>query len=381
MDRDLVHPKRFSMKFLLFALLLVHGLIHTIGVTKAWNPGQIRQATLLLSRPGGSVVGALWLTVLLIFLFTAMAVLLNKDWWWAPATIGILVSQILIIQQWKDAKWGTIANIIIAIVAFSSFVTWRFQNTSEKEAMTILSKSKRPGVIINNGMLTRLPMPVQRWIRQSGVLGKEQIHTVRLRQQGQIRNDRNQEKWVKMSAVQYFNADDPAFVWTVTMDLMPGLPVLGRDYFKSGMGNMKIVIPGIKTISDESGQRIDEGTLQRFLAEICWFPSAALNSYITWTPIDDYSAKATMKYGPTTGSVIFHFTDAGDIKMIEALRYMGGGPNAKKELWQIESDTYGVFNGVRIPISSVATWKLKDEDFTWLKLNITAIDYNTPSLY
>ena len=61
MDRDLVHPKRFSMKFLLFALLLVHGLIHTIGVTKAWNPGQIRQATLLLSRPGGSVVGALWL--------------------------------------------------------------------------------------------------------------------------------------------------------------------------------------------------------------------------------------------------------------------------------------------------------------------------------
>ena len=276
---------------------------------------------------------------------------------------------------------GTIANIIIAIAAFSCLVTWRFQNISEKEAISILSESKKTGVIINSGMLTRLPMPVQRWIRQSGVLGKEQIHTVRLRQQGQIRNDRNNEKWVSMSAVQYFNVDDPAFIWSVKMDLMPGLPVLGRDYFKSGMGRMKVVIPGIKTISDESGQKIDEGTLQRFLAEISWFPSAALNSYITWAPIDDYSAKATMKYGPTTGSAVFHFTDAGDIRKIEAERYMGGGPNGTKELWQIESDTYGVFNGVRIPISSVATWKLKDGDFTWLKLNITAIDYNTASLY
>ncbi len=69
------------------------------------------------------------------------------------------------------------------------------------------------------------------------------------------------------------------------MNMPPFIKITGRDKFVDG-----------------KGEKMDEGTLQRFLAEIVWFPSAALSQYITWEAIDSLSAKATMNYKGTNGS-------------------------------------------------------------------------------
>ena len=46
----------------------------------------------------------------------------------------------------------------------------------------------------------------------------------------------------------------------------------------------------------ESGEKMDEATLQRYLGEMVWFPSALLNPYVSWEVIDPLSAKATVTY-------------------------------------------------------------------------------------
>jgi len=52
----------------------------------------------------------------------------------------------------------------------------------------------------------------------------------------------------------------------------------------------------IITIADATGDEIDQGTLVRYLNEMMWFPTAYLNDYIQWEPIDSGSAKATISW-------------------------------------------------------------------------------------
>ncbi|TVQ85923.1 MAG: hypothetical protein EA393_13025 [Bacteroidetes bacterium] len=48
------------------------------------------------------------------------------------------------------------------------------------------------------------------------------------------------------------------------------------------------------SLGKESGAKMDEATLQRYLGEMVWFPSALLNPYVSREVIDPLSAKATM---------------------------------------------------------------------------------------
>ena len=44
----------------------------------------------------------------------------------------------------------------------------------------------------------------------------------------------------------------------------------------------------------------------------------------------------------------------------------------------MENKGWNIMNGMRIPYKSEITWKLKTGDCTWLKLEVTDIEYNKP---
>jgi hypothetical protein len=88
-----------------------------------------------------------------------------------------------------------------------------------------------------------------------------------------------------------------------------------------------------------------------------------------------------MTYGGVSGSVVFLFSKEGDLTGCNADRYMGGGNEATLEKWEVRSTRFDVVNGIRIPVQSEVTWKLKPNDFTWYRLEITEIGYDQPFLY
>lgn len=102
-------------RFIIAFILLVHGLIHLLGFAKAFQFGNITQLTKEISKP----LGLVWLLVALLFLTSAILLLLNKNSWWMICTPALLLSQILIFMFWTDAKFGSIANLIILISLFS----------------------------------------------------------------------------------------------------------------------------------------------------------------------------------------------------------------------------------------------------------------------
>ena len=97
------------LKYFFAFIMLIHGLIHFMGFAKAYNYGNITQLTKYISKP----VGLLWLITAILFIVAVLLFLLKKESWPYIAIIAAVVSQILIITVWKDAKFGTIVNIII----------------------------------------------------------------------------------------------------------------------------------------------------------------------------------------------------------------------------------------------------------------------------
>ncbi len=224
-------------------------------------------------------------------------------------------------------------------------------------------------------------MIVQIWVENSGVIGKPKVSTVRLKQKGEMKI-KPENSWMPFIAEQYFNISRPSFIWITKVKALPFIYMDGRDKFNGGQGDMLIRLLYLFPVVDvANNNKINLGSMQRYLAEMCWFPSAALENYITWEPVGSNSAKATMTLAQTKVFGIFTFSKEGDFKSFETQRYFGAESNSKEETWFIETIDYKHFDGVKIPNKCRVTWKLTAGDFNWLNLEITKLEFNRNSLW
>lgn len=352
-------------------LLLIHGFIHLIGFAKAFG----WTASGRLAQPVSAPWGILWLTGGLLMFGTAIFYMMESRVWWSVALAGVLLSQILVIVFWSGAKYGTIINLLILVVALPAAGDWSFEQKVNEEVRMILSRVPDGQEFITEQMLEELPYPVERWLKKSGVAGKKKIQRIRLVQEGVMKTDPGQISWSEARAEQYFTTDSPAFVWKADLQMKPLLRIAGRDMFYQGEGEMLIKAFSLVNVVHARGNKIDQAALQRYLGEIVWFPTAALNSYIQWQAIDSTSAQAIMRYKGTSGSAVFHFDDDGDFTRFSTRRYRSGDNNNQLREWIVTVTRRKEMNGIMIPVQLEATWKLDSGDFTWYRFEVTEIEY------
>lgn len=360
-----------TMRFLFAFILLVHGLIHLLGFLKAFQLADISQLTQPVSRASG----VFWLLAALLFVVSAALFLFHKDVWWMFAAPAVVISQILVFMQWHDAKFGTIANIIALSVIVIAFGDWKFKSLINSELKSFLAIKKEEKVLVSKENTSSLPPVVQQWLERSNMIGKPMIRTVHLQQTGSMRTT-PEGKWMPVTAEQYFNANQPGFIWIADVQAAPMIHLAGRDRYQDGKGHMLIKLLSLFPVADAKGMETDQGSMLRYLAEIIWFPSAALSQYITWEEIDAHSAKATMTYGGMTASGIFRFTNDGDMQSFDADRYYDRKGGATLEKWHIENTKFEERSDIRMPVASEVSWKLKTGDFTWYKLEIEDVSYD-----
>jgi hypothetical protein len=360
------------MKILLLIIVLIHGAIHTMGFLKGFGIAEINELKTYISKP----VGLFWLITTVLFLTTFLLIMLGKEWWWMVAVPAVIASQILIILSWQDAKYGTIFNVIIFIASFLAYGTWSFNTIVRNEIPAFLPVEKTGKQIIKEEMLSDLPFPVQRWLRRSGIIGKELISNVYLNQKGEMRT-KPDGSWMPFSAEQYFTLYKPGFLWLADVEAAPFITIAGKDKYEDGKGHMLIKLLSLIPVADAKGETIDQGSMLRYLGESTWFPSFALSKYIKWEEIDSLNAKVFMSYGNISASALFHFTEEGDILSFEAERYYQREETSTLEKWlvTVDGNSFKEFQGIRVPFKYNITWKLETGDFHWLKLEVTDIKY------
>lgn len=369
-----------------FAFLLVaHGSIHLLGFVKEFGFAEIPELTgrtlLPLSRGAARIIGLLWFVAAVLFIGASLGVLVHAGWWWRVAGLAVLLSQALIIVAWPDAKAGTIPNAVIVCAFLIAFGQWSFTRQIEGEVKELLSSASSPhGTVVTEADLIPLPPIVQRWLLASGVVGRERASTVRLKQLGLLRTSADQA-WMPATATQYFTVAEPAFIWTVDVTMAGMLPLAGRDRYVVGHGNMLIKALSLVPVVNAADDKIDQGSLLRYLGEIVWFPSAALAPYITWAPVDSTTARATLTHGGHSVSGDFRFDQDGRFLSMSARRFMGSGNEATMEDWFIPAREWKEFDGVMVPSRGDVIWKLATGDFNYYSWEITTVEVNVPEAF
>lgn len=124
--------------FLIF--VLVHALLHLFGFVKAFDLSVVNKISQPISKP----LGLIWSLVFLCFILVEIPHLLKNNFWWFFGVTAVVLSQIRIIYFLKDAKFGTVANIIVLLAALPAYGNFVFDNSIKKEQKEIITQASPP---------------------------------------------------------------------------------------------------------------------------------------------------------------------------------------------------------------------------------------------
>ncbi len=255
----------------------------------------------------------------------------------------------------------TIAIIGIIIILLITVGYLNFNSTVQSEIDSI-SKIQRSEIIKKND-LDSLPELLQNYLLKVGILNKSIQANLVLVQHGGIRKYPSR-KWLTFNAKQYMSVNQLAFIWKAR-----SFPMLVRDKFMDGKGEMKINLLGIKNIEVATGPKIDQGSLTRYLGELPIYPNALLDNRIKWEAISNNSLKATMQVKNVIADGIFYFDENGLITSFKTKRYMLDSLNDFTGTFE----NYKDIDGLLIPTELTAIWNLDDEDYPYFKCKV--VDY------
>lgn len=223
-----------------------------------------------------------------------------------------------------------------------------------------------------------VPSPVERYFARVLPQGQRPVQRVTLKQSGQFRMSEEADSWRPFTATQHFQVDGPGFVWDSRIATAPLMPVFVRDSYVAGVGGMRASMLGLYTVMNALPSRqLNEGALQRYLAEALWFPTALLPSdHLTWEAIDASTARATFTDGATTASLIFDFDSSGDVRRVWT-------PSRPREVkgayiatpWEVTCGEWREHGGMRIPTYCEVSWRLETGLYTYWKGTVTEITF------
>ena len=95
-----------------------------------------------------------------------------------------------------------------------------------------------------------------------------------------------------------------------------------------------------------------------------------------WEAVDDRSARATLKDGDITLTMLFHFQENGliDTARAEARGRVVGGKITTAP-WQGRFWNYAVRDGMRVPLEGEVAWILPEGDKPYFRAMIAALSY------
>jgi hypothetical protein len=110
------------MRIVIAMLMAGHGIAHVPGFIVNWQlrdfPEMPYRTTIVgglldVGEAGTRVIGALWLAAGVAFIVVAGAMFTRAGWWQPLAYALILLSTVLCLVGWPDARLGLVANAAI----------------------------------------------------------------------------------------------------------------------------------------------------------------------------------------------------------------------------------------------------------------------------
>jgi hypothetical protein len=236
-----------------------------------------------------------------------------------------------------------------------------------------------PGVY-TQAELRDLPAPVVRYFKHVLPERRRHIARARIAWEGSFNMGApGADKWVPFTAVQDFVTGAPGMLWDARITSAPGLKVRVRDALVGGSASMRGAVMGLVTVVDKAGTpEMTRASLQRYLAEATWFPTALLPGHgVQWTAIDDSRALATVCAGGVSASFEFRFDAEGRPTSIyvPARLYDDGRSPPSVHPWLGRNLSFATHEGVLVPGHAIVEWMLPGGSYAYWEGHPVTISY------
>jgi hypothetical protein len=362
----------------LFTIALVaHGLIHLLGFAKAFRLAELPQ----LTQPISAAFGFVWLTACILFLATAVSVLVWPRWWWALGAIAVCVSMVAISSSWRDARVGALADFVIMVgVVFGFLVQGSFSLRAAYEHDVAEGRARATKAEpITEADLEHLPPPVQRYLRKIGVVGHPRVHEFFARMHGRIRSGPD-ARWMPFRAEQYnFLGGEPARLFYMTASML-GIPFQGFHRYVGRSASMLVKVAGIAPVVNLSGPEMTRAETVTLLNDICIMaPAALIDSPIVWEAIDDRTVRVTFTNAGHSVRAELEFNDAGELTNFwsdDRAKSSSDGTSMTQALWSTPIGEYRLFDRFRLASHGQARWRESGNDYAYIELDLDEVTYD-----
>jgi membrane protein implicated in regulation of membrane protease activity len=358
------------MRLLLAFLLLIHGIIHLFGFLKAYNLHQFEQLTQPVSRPQG----LLWLLAGLLFAGAVVLYLNGIQLWHGVALAAILLSQFLIFSNWGDARFGTVANLLILVPALLSWQSYRFEHRYLADVQAGIERTQAIQEDLLTGEdLQQLPVPVQRYLRYTGTVGQPKVHSFRARFKAEMRG--KGQDWMRMDCEQYnfFDTDERLFFLKAKVK---GLPAQGYHRYQGHEASMDVRLFSVVPVAQAEGPEMFVAETVTMFNDMCFLaPATLIDKRIKWEAIDRQTVQAHFTNKGTTIRARLFFNDYGQLINFESFdRY---DINAMEQYrFTTPLSNYKRFGNHRLASYGEATWHYPDGPFVYGKFTLKKVVYN-----
>lgn len=279
----------------------------------------------------------------------------------------------------------TILGLIIVIALALAYGSHRWQSATAV-MHAALEAARRPIEPSHYDVreLEGLPAPVQRYFRAVLQDGQAMISAVSVAHVGTFNTSETGEQWKPFASTQRVITQRPGFDWEGRIAMLPGLTVRVHDAYIAGEGILHATLFGLFSLVNLRGTpQVAQGELMRFLAEAAWYPTALLPSQgVCWEAVDETSAKATLRDGDTSLTLLFRFNENS---LIESVRAEARGRTVAGTVvptpWEGRWSDYEPRDGMWIPTKGEVAWMLPEGPKPYWRGRMTQIDYEFASTH
>lgn len=367
----------FAMKILFALFLVAHGLIHLMGTVKSWGLAQVPQLAQDIGRP----TGALWLLAALLLFATAMSLFTWPHWWWLLGACALVVSQAVIFTSWSDARYGTIANVVILTAVVLGFLAngpGSFRATYDRDVAQGLERTVAVPLLTDADVAT-VPAVVQRYIRRSGAIGQPRVQNFRARFHGQIRSGPN-ARWMSLAGEQYNFFDQPTRLFLMDASMF-GIPFQAFHRFVGPFATMRVKIAAAISVVNAKGPAMDEAETVTLFNDMCVMaPGALVDPRIQWTVIDATHVSASFQNLKYTAHAVLAFNERGELTDFLAdgrgALSADGKTIVTKMPWSTPLSVYRDFGAHHLMAHGEGIWHAPAGTYSYLRFDLDSIEYN-----
>jgi hypothetical protein len=367
----------------LLLVVVLHGLTHLLGAAKGLGWADVSA----LKEPIGTLAGLGWLAAASLLLGTAVLAARRVDGWWRVAVPAVVVSQLVIITSWSDARTGSLANVLLASAAGYAYAAHgrrslraRFRREVEAALATKAPPNRLPSGPVTDADLEQLPTCVASYLRRSGVVGQPRIGTIHATIHGRIRGGAMQ-RWMPFTGEQV-NTYGPEPTRLFFIDATrSGLPVDVLHVFSRGHASMQVRLCSVVPLVDAHGPDLDRAETVTVFNDLCVLaPAALVDAPVTWEASGDHTARAAYTLGGRTIVADLAFNTAGElVDFVSDDRSVASadGKVFTPRRWSTPLQGYRDVGARHVAVDGEAHWHAAgtDDEFTYLDFHVDQIDY------